>query len=373
MLALRGGADLVALWAQLGSLMELVSGVALAGIGPGLAVYAARMRNPERQRELLREALKLGLALALPFGLLGVAAAFFLSDFLGGGRLPAGLLALATVVGWIAIIPGLVGHFWLGRQRRALQLALAAGTALLGLAVALAAPGARVLACLLAAQALPALVVLFVSPPAEAPGRFRSRSHPLRRYVLPSIAIGILSPGSALAVRALVGEALSWHDAGVLQALWRLSDWVGAFASGVLSVYYLPQLAAARERERFAAVLRTAALRVLVPSAAVLALIVALHRPLLAALYDESFQASLPAAALILAGGWIRIAAWVALYGLYALRRTRALAIGELLSLPLFAALVFAAREHLGLERVGAFWLVAYCAYLAFNVAALRR
>jgi len=33
----------------------------------------------------------------------------------------------------------------------------------------------------------------------------------------------------------------------VLQALWRLLDWVGGFASGVLSVYFLPQLAAARQ------------------------------------------------------------------------------------------------------------------------------
>jgi O-antigen/teichoic acid export membrane protein len=372
-LALRGGGDLVALWAQLASLVDLVSGVALAGLGPGLAVYAARTRNPERQRELLREALKIGLALALPFALLATAAAFFFADFLGGGIVPAGVLTLAALVGWIAVIPGLIANLWLGQQRRGLQVALAGTSSLLAVAVAFVAPPGHVLPWLVAAQALPALAVVMVSPPADKAGRFRSRSHPLRRYILPSLAIGLLSPASSLAARALVGEALSWHDAGVLQALWRLADWVGAFASGVLSVYYLPQLAAERERERFAAILRSAALRVLLPSAAVLALIAALYRPLVAALYDQSFQPSLPAVALLFAGSWMRIAAWVALYGLYALRRTRALALGELFSLPLFAVLVLAARGHLSLELVGAFWLVAYCAYLAFNVAALRR
>lgn len=372
-LALRGGADLVALWAQLSSLMDVVSGVALAGLGTGLAVYVARTSNVERQRELLREALKMGLTLALPFAMAGTAAAFFLSDFLGGGRLPGALLALGALVGWIAVIPGLVANLWLGQQRRSLQLALAIGTGLLGLSVALMAPVGEVLGWLAAAQALPAALVLLVGRPADKAGRFRSRSHPLRRYVLPSVAIGILSPASTLAARAVVGDALSWHDAGVLQALWRLSDWVCGFAGGVLSVYYLPQLAAARERERFAAVLRAAAVRTLAPSAAVLALFFLLHQPLLSVLYDDTFRPSRAAVALLFAGSLVRIAAWVAMFGLYALRRTRALALGEFLSLPLFAALAIAAGRGLTLELAGVFWLLAFCAYLGFNVAALRR
>jgi PST family polysaccharide transporter len=363
----------VALWAQLASLIEVVSGVALAGLGTGLAVYAARTRSAERQKELLAEALKIGLALALPFALLGAAAAFLFSGFLGGGRLPAAVLALGAGVGWIAVIPGLVASLWLGQQRRGLQLALAAASALLSLGVAWLAPDERVVTSLAAAQALPALGLLLVGRPADKTGRFRSRSHPLRRYILPSIAIGVLSPASTLAARAAVGEALSWHDAGVLQALWRLSDWVCGFAGGVLSVYYLPQLAAARERGRFQEVLGSAARRVLLPSAAVLMLFFAVHRPLLRMLYDESFQPSALAVALLFAGSWTRIAAWVAMYGLYAARRTRALAVGELLSLPLFAALAMAAGQQLTMELVGVFWLAAFCAYLAFNVAALRR
>jgi O-antigen/teichoic acid export membrane protein len=373
LLALRGGADLVALWAQLSSLIEVVSGVALAGLGTGLAVYAARTSNAERQRELLREALKIGLAVALPVALAGAAAGFFYGALFTGGKLSAPVLVLGALVGWIAVIPGLIASLWLGQQRRDLQLALAFGAALLALVVALVAPRGQLVAWLAAVQAAPALLVFFAGAPAARPGRFRSRSHPLRRYVLPSLAIGLLSPASTLAARAVVGEALSWHEAGVLQALWRLSDWVCGFAGGVLSVYYLPQLAAARGRERFAAVLRTAAIRTLLPSAAMLGIFWIVHQPLLAALYDESFRPSAAAVALLFAGSLVRIAAWVAMFGLYALRRTRALALGEFLSLPLFAALALAARGSLTLELVGVFWLAAFCAYLAFNVAALRR
>lgn len=372
-LALRGGADLVALWAQLASFIEVVSGVALAGLGTGLAVYAARTRSVERQRELLREALKIGLGLALPVAVAAAMAGWLFADAIGGAGLAPGVLVLAAVVGWIAVIPGLVGSLWLGQQRRGLQLALAAGTALLAIAVALVAPPAHAVAWLAAAQGVPAALVLFAGAPSDGAGRFRSRSHPLRRYVLPSIAIGILSPASTLVARAAVGDALSWHEAGVLQALWRVSDWVCGFAGGVLSVYYLPQLAAARERERFAAVLRAAARNTLIPAAAVLALFLVLHRPLLAALYDETFRASSLAVALLFGGSLVRIGAWVAMFGLYALRRTRALAIGELLSLPLFAALALAAGGSLTLELTGVFWLLAFCAYLGFNVAALRR
>jgi O-antigen/teichoic acid export membrane protein len=310
---------------------------------------------------------------ALPVAVVAMAAGFFYGDLLTGGKLSTPVLMLGALMGWIAVIPGLIASLWQGQQRRDLMLSLALGSALLGVAVAWLAPASHVLALLAAAQAVPAAIVLFIGRPADKAGRFRSRSHPLRRYVLPSVAIGILSPASTLAARAVVGDALSWHDAGVLQALWRISDWVCGFAGGVLSVHYLPQLAAARERERFAAVLRTAAVRTLVPAAAVLALFFALHRPLLAALYDETFRTSSLAVALLFAGSLVRIGAWVAMFGLYALRRTRALALGEFLSLPLFAFFALAAGHSLTLELAGLFWLVAFCAYLAFNVAALRR
>jgi PST family polysaccharide transporter len=373
LLALRGGADLVALWAQLVSLMDVVSGVALAGIGTGLSVYVARTSRLERQREFLREALKLGLLLAAPLAIGVALAGLRYADVLAGAGASAELLAWGAAVGWIAVVPGLIASLWLGQQRRGLLLAFAVVGALLPLCAALFAPARALLPALLAAQALPALVALFLGRPADNAGRFRRRSHPLRRYLLPSLAIGILSPASALVARAAVGEALSWHDAGVLQALWRLLDWVAGFASGVLSVYFLPQLAAAREPHAFRAVLRAAAKATLIPGAAVLGAFLLVQRPLVALLYADDFQPSVLATSLIFAGGLVRIAAWVAMYGLYARRRTVALAVGELLSLPLFAALMVALGARLTLELAGACWLAAYCAYLAFNVWALRR
>jgi O-antigen/teichoic acid export membrane protein len=116
-----------------------------------------------------------------------------------------------------------------------------------------------------------------------------------------------------------------------------------------------------------------AARLVLLPSAAVFAVFYFFHRPLLAMLYEPSVAASDTAVALLLAGSWVRIVAWLPLFALYALRRTRAIAVGELLSLPLFAVLVAAAGDRLSLELAAGFWLAAYLAYGAFNLWAARR
>jgi O-antigen/teichoic acid export membrane protein len=106
---------------------------------------------------------------------------------------------------------------------------------------------------------------------------------------------------------------------------------------------------------------------VLAPSALLFLLLFAFHRPLLEALYDSSFQASPLAVALLFAGSVVRIAAWIPLAGLYAAGRTRAIAVGELLSLPLFAALAWLIADRLTLELTGLLWLASYAAYATFN------
>ena len=52
-LALRGGAELVALWAQLSSLIEVVAAVASSGVAAGLSVLVAQTPLPERQQLFL--------------------------------------------------------------------------------------------------------------------------------------------------------------------------------------------------------------------------------------------------------------------------------------------------------------------------------
>jgi O-antigen/teichoic acid export membrane protein len=369
-LTLRGGPELVAYWAQLGSVVELVAGVALAGVGTGISVLVAQTAQAERQRGLLQQGLKLGFAASAPVMLAVIAASLAFPGALAAGGPPPPLVALAAAVGCVAIVPGMVNGYWLGQQRRDLMLALAAGSALALLAAALAAPRAHVLAALALAQALPALASMLVLSRAQAAAH---DSRPLRRYVLPGLAIGLLTPLATIAVRDIVAAQMSWHEVGLLQALWRVSDWVANLAAGVMAVYFLPRLSAAHGTPRFMAELRRAALVTVLPSALALAVESVLQRPLLRILYDESFAIPDAAAALLFAGTLARIASWLPLYALYAMRRTRALVIGEFLSMPMFAALLAAWPRPLSLEAVGALWLTAYAGYGLFNVWAVRR
>jgi len=373
-LALRGGGELVALWAQLASVIELVSGVALAGVGTGLAVYAARTQQPERQADLLREALRIALRVTLPVALATGIVGMVFQDFLLGGKLSPALIALGAAAGWLAVIPSVVNSLWLGQQRRGLMLALALGSAALALAVSILASPGFILPLLALSQAAPAFLIFFVFfRRSSATPRFRTRSHPLLRYVLPGLAIGILSPASMLVARGAVGEALSWHETGVLQGFWRVSDWVCGFAGGILSVHFLPRFAAARGTPQFAHELRRAALFTLLPSAAVFLALYFVHRPVVAALYLPDFAAPDPAVALLFAGNVMRVASWVPLFALFAMRRTSAITAGELLSLPLFAVLLTILGDGLSLETVGGLWLASYTAYCAFNLWAVRR
>ena len=52
MLALRGGGEAVALWAQLSSVADVVAGISLAGLGGGLSVLVAQAGSTARRHDL---------------------------------------------------------------------------------------------------------------------------------------------------------------------------------------------------------------------------------------------------------------------------------------------------------------------------------
>ncbi|HET8699292.1 MAG TPA: hypothetical protein VFO94_17535, partial [Gammaproteobacteria bacterium] len=315
-LALRGGAELVALWAQLSAVIEMVAAVASSGVGAGLSVLVAQTVLRDRQVLFLRRAIVLGLAVAAPVACAAALGGWRFADSIGGNELARGSLVFAAAAGWIAVAHGVVNSFWLGQQRRDLMLALALAAAAAALAAGAFAPRGWVLEAVTLSQALPSLVALLVWRRSDAQPRAEDRA--LERYLLPGVVIGVLSPLSMLVARSVVAESLSWHESGVLQALWRLSDWIAGFAAGVLSLLYLPRLAAAYPAPGMGPVLRQSAVAVLTPCALLFVLLFLFHQPLLEALYDASFRAPPLAAALLFAGSLVRIAAWIPLFGLYA-------------------------------------------------------
>lgn len=372
-LALQGGAQAVATWAQLSSVLELVCGPALAGVGTGITVLAARSASPASRRALLANALRLGASIST-FMLVAVGAAVLLLRGVLPAAYPAWLLAVAAGAGWIATAGGVAHGFWTGTGHRARLLGLALALAALPAAAAFLAGGRSPagLAAVALAQAAPAAALAALLPwRADDPAEAAAARRALAVWLLPGLSIGVLSPASLFAARALMATEISWESAGIAQAMWRASDWIALIASGVLSIRFLPALGAAAGTRHFGAELQRAVRLVLFPACAAYLLLFVFRHEVLEVLYDARFRMPDTATALFLAGSALRVAAWIPLFALFAQGRTRAIALGEFLSLPLFAAMLALWPGALTIEAVGLAWLCAYAAYAAFNVAAL--
>ena len=195
--------------------------------------------------------------------------------------------------------------------------------------------------------------------------------HKLVKFVPVGLAIGIMSPVSMLLVRGMLSNSLSWSDVGFLQALWRSTEWVTATAAGVLLLIFLPRFSATCGSAQFKTEMTRAGVMVLIPAACLLLLIFFNQRVILATLYNARFVVSDETAALFMLGCWMRIASWLFLFGLFSAHRTRLIMAGEILSLPLYALLLWLFAEEMTLERTALLYFVSYLVYLGFNALAL--
>ncbi len=372
LLAQRGGAELVAHWAQLASLADIVSGVTLAGIGVGLTGRVAGAA-PSHQRRLLGEGLRFGLLLSGTCLLLAAV-------LIAGGRPgtlpgPQGELALpALAAGWLAVAPGMLSGWLLGRGEPGRAMLLAAATLALPLLALALAPSGNELTALLAAQAIVGLgLSVRLLRDGNSWAALFQPGHELRPFVGASLAIGILSPAATAFARHQIGVTASWETAGAVQALWRSSEWITAIAAGLLYAHSLPRLAAAREAAAFAAELRGAATRIVAPALLALCLLWLLLPQALALLYRADLPVTRLDALPFFAGDALRMFSWVFLFGLFARSAGRAVMLGEFLSLPLFAVLLWLMPGPVELVRIGLCWLLAYTVYGGFNAWALHR
>lgn len=379
-LALSGGPAMVALWAQLQSVMDMVSGVATSGVLQGLTVLIAQIRDERDERNLLQSSLKLSLGTSLALALVVVLASPALAAWLTQGRIEPVLFLLAAWGGCLAVIPATLGAYWLGkhRQQNMLILALIGGT--VWFLVATGAWQGLSLHGLMLVQSGALLIIGIViwrvirklsRAGAGLPdtGQYFSK---LLKFLPVGLAIGIMSPVSMLLIRGLLSGMLSWDEVGFIQALWRTSDWVTSTAAGVLSLVFLPRLSSTYGTARFNKELMRAGFIVLIPAACLLLMIYVNQRVILSTLYDARFAVSDQAAALFMLGSWLRVASWVFMFGLFAAHRTRLLVAGEVLSLPLLVLMLWMFADGMTLERATLIYLSSYVVYLGFNAIALR-
>jgi O-antigen/teichoic acid export membrane protein len=376
-LALRAGPESVALWAQLQSIVDLVVGVTMAGVGQGLTVLVAQATAEGVQRQLMRAALASGLAVSAVAALALALGSGPISKWVSAGAVTPELVTVAAAAGCAAVVPGLLTAYWLGRARRDRILWLNTATMLTMAGAAYVAAPDAIAQGVLAAQAVTALVAsaglyAWLRRPGGVGGTGAEVTR-LQRYMVAGLSIGILSPVAMLAARSILAGALSWDEAGIVQALWRSSEWITAIAAGMLWMVALPRFSATCGTERFVPELARVVSVTLSVSALLLLLLWLNQAAVLETLYDKRFTIPDRAAALFLFGDWLRIGSWVFLYALFAMQRTVPIAVGELLSIPLFAVLLELNGEGLSLEWAGMLYCASYAAYFLFNAVAVLR
>ena len=371
LLVLRGGAELVAHWAQLNSMIDLVAGVTLAGIGVGLTGRVAGI-SPVDQRRLLGEGLRLGLAVSgLSLLVCAILVGAGVLDILPASLSMLALPALGT--GCLTVAPGLYSGWLLGSGRPGQATLLATVTLAFPLAALALAGRGDELASLLAAQALIglALTLTLLRGGHSWTASFAS-GHELRPFIGASLTIGILSPAATAFARQQIAATASWETAGAVQALWRSSEWITAIAAGLIFAHFLPRMAAATDAADFKREMRAAAKQVLAPALAALILLWLLLPQALALLYRADLPVTRIDALPFFSGDALRMLSWIFLFGLFARGAGGAVTIGEFLSLPLFALLLWLPASE-QLWQIGTCWLLAYASYAAFNAWMLRR
>lgn len=379
-IALGGGPALLASWAQLQSVMDLVSGAAVAGVAPGLSVLVAQSAARESHRNLVLTGIALGLGLGFPILILIVLFHvlpwnFSAHPWIKDWMLPSEWF-VAAAAGWLSIGMSMLNAYLIGARRQRAIFGLAVFMAAAGIGIAALAGQGNVISAVLGFHAAAGTAVMCWL----AWQRLRSsdsvrfvRFRELGVFALPGLVVGICSPLSFLIVRNCIGESLSMDEVGLLHALWRASDWITTLAGGVLSLYWLPRMASAADAAQLSPLLRRAFLEVVVPSTLALALLACLSSSALHVLFTDTFELPFHVSALILAGDAVRVLAWLFLFALYARRATRLIAIGELLSLPLFAASLLWLGDTMTPTKIGAMWLLTYAVYAGFNAYALAR
>ncbi|MBT2118311.1 O-antigen translocase [Dyella sp. LX-66] len=385
LVAWAAGPDGVGKLGQFMSLMSLLAVLAGGGISAAIVKYVAEYRDdPERLARLLRAALGYALCAAI---LMGLAALLFSRQLalwlLDDARYEGLLRVLAFAQVGIAVSNYLLAVINGFMDVRRLVFIQVVGSALSILLAAWLSWQQGLYGALLA-LVLGQLLWLAIGLPAWwrspdfRPGMLRAGYDRdmivrLATFSLMTLSSALCAPLVNIAVRDHLAAQFGWEQVGYWQAVTRVSDAYLLFLTTAINVYYLPRLAAVREREELKRELGQA-WRQLLPAAATLALLVYVAREWVTrALFTADFAAANALYGPQLIGDVIKIASFVLSYLMLAKAMTGLFVLSEFVFATSYLALVFVFTRWYGLPGAVYAFAVNYLFYLAFNLLVARR
>lgn len=370
---------------QFMSLMSLLAVLAGGGISGGVVKYVAEYRDDaQRLTRLLSAALWYVLCAACLMGVVAMLLSRQIAlQLLGDSRYQGLICLLAVAQLGIALLNYLLAivNGFMDVQRLAFIQVLGA---VFGMAMAVGLSYWMHLDGALLALVLGQLLCLAVGVPALRRGPYfqhgmwrarfdREMIRRLAAFSVMTLSSALLPPLVNLVVRNHLADRFGWQQVGYWQAVSKVSDAYLLFFTTAINVYYLPKLAALRERAPLAAELRSA-YRYLLPAVIVLACGVYVARDgVTRLLFDADFAAANGLYGPQLVGDVIKIASFVLSYMMLAKAMTRMFVVSECAFAASYLVLVYVFTARFGL--VGAMYAFAanYLAYLVFNLIVVRR
>ena len=369
---------------QFTSLMSLLAVLAGGGISAGIVKYVAEYRHdPQRLARLLAAALWYALCASILMGCLALLFSRQLAVWLLDDPAYAGLIRVLAVaqlgIALVNYILAVINGFM---DVRRLALIQVLGSLLSIVMVIWLARWLHLYGALLA-LVVSQLLWLAVGLPAWWRSPYFQRSMlrlrfdremtlRLAAFSVMTLTAALVSPLVNIAVRDHLALQLGWEQVGYWQAVSKVSDAYLLFLTAAINIYYLPKLAAIRERAALVAELRNA-YRYILPVVVVLAAAVYVLREWVTRLlFSTDFAPANALYAPQLAGDVVKIASFILSYVMLAKAMTRLFVISECVFAASYLALVYVFTAHFGL--VGAMYAFAanYLAYLAFNVLVVR-
>lgn len=370
--------EIIGQWAQLQAVADFIAAPAFLGVGYGLTVLIAQTKEEDHFSLLLTSCI-LGLVTCAPMLIGSIIFSNSLGALLGLDSHFVSPLIIISLVGWLGIASGQLCSFWLGTEQRGKILLFTLATGVPGILILVAVLSLQTTNPILTALtaglgmsiAINAWIVFTLFKYYQKATLSRSKIKKsfvgLIKYLPAGFSIGILTPISTLAVRSIIAHHLNWEAAGTATALWRASDWILNCSQGVLYFCFLPKLSSQAINGNPVKLIHKIALRILLPALLAFLFLEIYREPILIWLYSEHITFNWKISALFWTGDFIRILAGIFLMGLYALKASRAISFGELLSQPLFALFLFLGIGG-NLEFVGIYHLLTYLIYASFCI-----
>lgn len=192
-------------------------------------------------------------------------------------------------------------------------------------------------------------------------------------YVLMALTSALTVPVSLILVRNILVEYVGWDQAGLWQAVWRISEVYLGVITMALGTYYLPKLSAlvgvnSINRE----IVKTA--KIALPIVIVLAFVVYLMRDIaINLLFTTEFTAARDLFAIQLIGDVVKIAAWLYAYPMLSRGATKWFVTTEILFSMLFVLLAWLFVQKYGTQGANVAYLVNYTLYFIVMFLNVKR